>query len=52
VDATKRSFVRVDVADRMIQYPAPTFNEDFERIDEEFYGHALRLTVGVGFRFQ
>lgn len=52
VSATDRTFVRVDVADRMIQYPAPTFNSDFEVIDEAFYGHALRFTVGLGFRFQ
>ncbi len=52
ISVTGRSFLRVDVADRMIQYPAPTFDRDFNVVDEEFYGHALRFTVGAGFRFR
>ena len=52
ISATERSFVRVDIADRILQYPGPTFDSNFELIDDNFYGHALRFTVGVGFRFQ
>jgi hypothetical protein len=52
VSATDRAFVRVDVSDRMLKYPAPTFDSNFEIVDEAFYGHALRFTVGLGYRFQ
>jgi hypothetical protein len=51
ISATDRTFVRIDVGDRILKYPAPTFNSDFEIVDEAFYGHALRFTVGAGFRF-
>ena len=52
IGVTGRSFLRGDVTDRMIQYPAPAFDRDFNVVDEEFYGHALRVTVGAGFRFR
>lgn len=51
IDATARSFVRVDVTDRLIEYPGPALREDFQRVDEAFWGHALRFTFGAGFRF-
>ena len=51
IDATARSFVRVDVTDRMIEYPGPSFRRGFEPVDEAFYGHALRFTIGGGVRF-
>jgi hypothetical protein len=51
-DATDRAFVRADVSDRMLKYPGPTFRSNREVEDEDFFGHALRFTVGVGFRFQ
>jgi hypothetical protein len=51
VDATSRTFIRVDVTDRMLKYPGPTFDPDFEIHEEGFFGHALRLTVGAGVRF-
>jgi hypothetical protein len=51
IDATSSSFVRIDVADRMLGYPGPSLGADFERRDEGFFGHALRFTIGAGFRF-
>jgi hypothetical protein len=51
IDATSRAFIRVDVADRVLKYPGPTFGPDFEIRDEGFFGHALRLTLGAGFKF-
>jgi hypothetical protein len=51
VSTTDRSFLRVDVTDRMLEYPGPTLTRDFEVRDEGFYGHALRFTLGAGFRF-
>lgn len=51
IDATDRAFVRVDVADRVLKYPGPTFKANREVVDEGFYGHGLRFTVGAGLRF-
>lgn len=51
IDATSRAFIRVDVADRLLKYPGPTFDSNFEIRDEGFFGHALRFTLGGGFRF-
>jgi hypothetical protein len=50
-DATSRLFIRGDIADRILQYPGPTFDDNFEIRDEDFFGHALRFTIGAGFRF-
>jgi hypothetical protein len=51
IDATDRAFIRVDVADRVLKYPGPTFRANREVVDEDFFGHALRFTVSAGFRF-
>jgi len=51
LSTTTSSFVRVDVADRMLKYPGPTFDENFERRDDGFWGHGLRFTLGAGVRF-
>jgi hypothetical protein len=51
VSATSSTFVRVDVTDRVLKYPGPTFDSDFEVRDEGFWGHGLRFTIGGGFRF-
>jgi hypothetical protein len=51
VNAGSRTFVRVDVADRMLSYPGPTLRADLSRADDGFVGHALRFTIGGGIRF-
>jgi len=51
IDATSRTFIRVDVTDRILRYPGPTFDSNFEIRDEGFLGHALRFTIGGGIRF-
>lgn len=51
VDATARTFLRVDIADRILKYPGPTLGPNFEIREEGFFGHALRFTFGGGFRF-
>src|SRR5262249_18298870 len=48
---TSATFVRVDVADRMLRYPAPTLDRNLEERDDRFWGHALRITFGAGIRF-
>ena len=50
-DARRRTFLRVDVADRILEYPGPSFDPNFERRDDGFFGHALRFTIGGGVRF-
>ena len=51
IDLSARSFVRVDIADRILRYPGPTFDANFEVRDEPYLGHALRVTLGAGVRF-
>jgi hypothetical protein len=49
--ATNRTFLRVDLTDRMLKYPGPTLGENFERRDEGFFGHALRVAIAAGIKF-
>ena len=51
INAGSNTFVRVDVADRILKYPGPTFRSGFEIEPEGFFGHAVRFTVGGGIRF-
>ena len=50
-DAGSRYFLRADIADRILKYPGPTLTPEFEVREEDFLGHALRLTIGAGVRF-
>jgi hypothetical protein len=51
VGVTAKTFIRADITDRMLQYPGPTLGDDFVARDDGFIGHALRFTVGGGWRF-
>ena len=51
IDATARTFIRADVTDRILRYPGPTFDDNFEIREDGFLGHALRFTIAAGFRF-
>lgn len=51
ISATDRAFVRADVSARMLRYPGPTFISVHDIRDERFWGTAVRLTVGAGWRF-
>jgi hypothetical protein len=51
INATPRTFIRVDVSDRILRYPGPTFDSNFEIRDEGILGHAIRFTLGAGLRF-
>ena len=47
-----RTFIRADVGQRFLKYPGPTFRNGLsDRVDDDFFGGALRLTIGGGFRF-
>lgn len=53
IDATDRTFLRVDAGARLLRYPGPSFQNGVRDIrDDHFWGTALRFTIGAGFRFQ
>lgn len=52
INTSEKTFVHVDAADRIVKYPGPTFRNGLrERVDGDFFGHAIRFTVGGGLRF-
>jgi hypothetical protein len=51
IDATARTFFRVDLGDRMVRYPGPVFDEDLNVREDGFYDHDFRVAFGGGFRF-
>ena len=53
IDATQRMFIRADFTDRILRYPGPVFRGVGlgERVDENFFGGALKFTLGWGMRF-
>jgi hypothetical protein len=52
VTLTPRTFVRIDVGDRLVRYPGPVFEMDPRRIHEDaFFGHDFRFATGAGLRF-
>lgn len=53
IDATDRTFLRVAAGARMVRYPGLAFDSSANEIrDADFWGTALRFTIGVGYRFQ
>jgi hypothetical protein len=48
---TGRALLRVDITDRVLKYPGPSLRRNFETADEGFWSHALRFTIGAGWRF-
>jgi len=52
VDVGARTFVRVDAGARLLRYPGPAVRfEPREIMDAQYWGSALRVTVGAGVRF-
>src|SRR5688572_3347723 len=47
---TPRTFVRMDLGDRLMRYPGPVFLRSGVR-SQGFFGHDFRLGVGGGLRF-
>jgi len=47
---TGPALLRIDVTDRMMKYPGPAISGG-EVHDDGFWGHAIRFTIGAGFRF-
>jgi hypothetical protein len=51
VATTARTFLRVDVGDRMVRYPGPVFDADRIIREHPFFVHELRVAAGGGVRF-
>lgn len=53
IDATPHTFIRADITQRLLKYPGPTFRGPGlgGRVDDDFFGGALRWSVGAGWRF-
>jgi len=51
ISASSHTSLRVDITDRILKYPGPTFDAKFERRDDGFFGGALRFTIGAALRF-
>jgi hypothetical protein len=49
--APGRTFLRLDVGDRMVRYPGPAIDHDRNVHDKDFVGHDVRLAIGAGWRF-
>jgi hypothetical protein len=49
--ARERTFVRVDLGDRLMRYPGPAFTSDRTARQGSFAGHDLRVTIGAGLAF-
>jgi hypothetical protein len=47
---TRRALIRVDVGDRVVKYPGPSFRNG-RATQESFYSHDLRVSAGAGVRF-
>ena len=47
---TSRTFVRIDVGDRVLKYPGPSLDRGRAR-DSGFAAHEWRLATGAGWRF-
>jgi hypothetical protein len=52
IDSSSTTFIRVDVADRLLKYPGPTFRFGLREVQEkDFIAGELRFTIGGGVRF-
>jgi histidine triad (HIT) family protein len=51
VDVTPRTFIRVELGDRMLKYPGPAIDGEGVPQAEAFWGHGLRFAAGAGVRF-
>lgn len=49
--ASPKIFVRLDVGDRVLKYPGPSFDRRRTRREDAFFSHDIRFAVGGGLRF-
>lgn len=48
---TERTFLRVELGDRMLKYPGPARSKSGAILDDGFFSHDLRFAAGAGLRF-
>jgi hypothetical protein len=46
-----RTFLRLDIGDRLMRYPGPTFDNNFTLQSNAFFSHDFRFALGGGMRF-
>lgn len=46
-----RSFIRFDAGDQMLRFQGPVLRSNGEPVEDSFFGHNFRFTIGVGARF-
>jgi hypothetical protein len=51
LDITRRSFIRVDLTDRMLRYDGPVFRPQGAIREDHFWRHGVRFAAGAGVRF-
>lgn len=51
VAATRKTFVRADVGDRLVRYPGPVFDRGRTSRESAFFSHDFRFAIGAGLRF-
>ncbi len=51
VPMTPRTFLRLDVGERLIKYPGPAFDSKRHVRQTAYWGHDLRVAAGGGVRF-
>ena len=49
--ATRKTFVRADVGDRVLRYPGPVFDNNRTRREHAFFSHDFRFAAAAGLRF-
>lgn len=51
VDATSKTFLRIDVGSRVVRYSGPVLDDGLRLAEDGFFSQDLRIGVGGGFRF-
>jgi hypothetical protein len=51
VSTPTKTFLRVDIGDRLLKYPGPALDNNHTARDEAFFGHDFRFAIGGGLRF-
>jgi outer membrane protein with beta-barrel domain len=51
ITTTARTFVRVDIGDRLLRYPGPVFDANRVIRERPFFVHEFRFAGGAGVRF-
>ena len=50
-DVSTSGFLRIDIGNRWLQYPGPSFDRDMEIHEQDFWGSRSRFTFGGGVKF-